>query len=177
MARKLPASAILEKDMQRIGQIVMHALAGCMFAILIFSIEAPGKAMAQDRTSMLVSQLIGQIHATTSPIVRMTVSQDLQIVLNYLSDEGKLKNIDDSVVKDLAELLDDDNDVVRGAVAASLGWIGPRAAGAVPALQEALQRVDAEREALPIFPQVDSRLTIEETLEKITGKKMGPSPE
>ena len=100
------------------------------------------------------------------------MAKDLATVMLYLSGENKLQTaIDDSVIDRLAELLSDDSDAVRYWVAASLGTIGPRAVRAVPALEEALRRVEDYRRSYLVGPSSDSKQFVLMALEAITGEK------
>jgi hypothetical protein len=65
----------------------------------------------------------------------------------YIASRGPLdvSRIEAPVVDDMAELLDDDVDLVRLYAAASLGFLGSSARRAIPALEEALARREQER--------------------------------
>ncbi len=105
-----------------------------------------------------------------SPEIRAAYADSLLSIVWYLVAEGRLDSVNDSHIEDLAALLEDESDAVRERVAAVLGHLGPRAARAVPALEDALRRVEAMRRALPILPQADSAQTIKQALRRISGK-------
>jgi len=56
-----------------------------------------------------------------------------------------VSGVEPPVVDDMAELLDDSDDLVRFYAAASLGFLGSSARRAIPALEKALARREAER--------------------------------
>ena len=74
----------------------------------------------------------------------------------YVASRGSLdvSNVEAPVVDDMAELLDDDVDMVRFYAAASLGFLGATARRAIPALEEALARREQERGIAIGQPQV-----------------------
>ena len=65
----------------------------------------------------------------------------------YIASRGPLDvlTVKAAVVDEMAELLDDDVDLVRFYAAASLGFLGASARRAIPALEKALARREAER--------------------------------
>jgi hypothetical protein len=83
-----------------------------------------------------------------------------------------VSNVGASVVDGMAELLDDDLDLVRFYAAASLGFLGASARRAIPALERALARREAERgivfgQPLVFTPPVSSVQAICAALTKI----------
>ena len=60
----------------------------------------------------------------------------------YLASRGpvELNNVDPPIVDDMAQLLSDSEDWVRFYIAASLGFLGPSARRAIPALERALEQ-------------------------------------
>ena len=74
----------------------------------------------------------------------------------YIASRGPLdvSNVEAPVVDDMAELLDDNIDLVRFYAAASLGFLGPSARRAVPALERALERRERERGIVSGQPRV-----------------------
>lgn len=60
----------------------------------------------------------------------------------YIASRGpvEIANVDPPIIDDMAELLSDNEDWVRFYVAASLGFFGPSARRAIPALERALKR-------------------------------------
>jgi len=98
------------------------------------------------------------IEATDLDIAR----EELVILLLATIRDGDLSQVDNSAIDDIARLLNDDNDPIRGQAAAALGYFGPRAAHTIPALRDALAHFEKdladERELLrqsgevPEFP-------------------------
>ena len=158
--------------MRSVRQFTRRVSALCFLAIVTVFAVAPAGGAAQDRTALLLRQLIFQIPSVSSPELRETMAKDLATVMLYLSGENKLQTaIDVSMIDRLAELLSDDSDAVRYWVAASLGTIGPRAVRAVPALEEALRRVEDYRRSYLVGPSSDSKQFVLMALEAITGEK------
>ncbi len=153
-----------------------RGLALCVVAVCWLAGGVAGAAPAQDRasletedrTALLVAQMIAKVRSVSSSEIRIAYAESLRMVIRYLAGEGRLESIDDSHIDEMAELLEDESDALRGVVAGALGHLGPRAARAVPALEEALRKVDAMRRALPIQPQADSRQSVKWALRKIT---------
>jgi hypothetical protein len=56
-----------------------------------------------------------------------------------------VSDVEPPIVDRMAELLEDDADLVRFYAAASLGFLGASARRAIPALEQALARLEAER--------------------------------
>lgn len=76
----------------------------------------------------------------------------------YIASRGPLdvSNVEPPVVDDMADLLDDDVDLVRFYAAASLGFLGASARRAIPALEEALARREQERGIVVGQPRIFS---------------------
>jgi hypothetical protein len=74
----------------------------------------------------------------------------------YIASRGPLDvaNVEAPVVDGMAELLGDDVDLVRFYAAASLGFLGPSARRAIPALEEAFARRERERGIVSGQPRV-----------------------
>ena len=83
--------------------------------------------------------------------------------------------ITDQEIDLISSLLQDNNDVVRFNAARALGYIGPKARRAVPALETALKKVKSELADKRIWTGTSSEFEICPALKKITGRI--PSPE
>jgi hypothetical protein len=83
---------------------------------------------------------------------------------------GTLNKIGDSVIDRLIDLLDCDDDGIRSGAALSLGWFGPRATRAIPALDRAYVRIEKEISKQFVIPASASDAAIVAALERITGK-------
>ena len=128
------------------------------------------KETAQDRTALLVDQMIARIGSVESPEGRMTRAEDFAMVIHYLSDEDKLQDaIDDAKIDALVDLLKDDIEAEDFSVAGALGLIGPRAARAGPALQAAHATACAKVQAMQFSSGIHDVDAFELALERITG--------
>lgn len=99
--------------------------------------------------------------------MRYDIATDLAL---YVKENPKCGD-DDAVVSEIEAMLDDHNDGVEARAAQALGYIGPPAIAAVPALKRALVRYKSkvrmiDSVMLPSRSPVDS---FEDAIEKITG--------
>lgn len=91
-----------------------------------------------------ISERVARVQSTPDESMRIEHAAHLA---EYIASRGPLdvSNVEAPVVDDMADLLDDDVDLVRFYAAASLGFLGPSARRAIPALEEALARREQER--------------------------------
>lgn len=91
-----------------------------------------------------ISERVARIQSAPDATMRIEHAAHLA---EYIASRGPLgvSNVEAPVVDDMAGLLDDDVDLVRFYAAASLGFLGPSARRAIPALEEALARREQER--------------------------------
>jgi hypothetical protein len=78
----------------------------------------------------------------------------LRLMFNKLPPDA----IDDRTLSELAAMLEDRNDSVRFWIAASLGKIGPRARQTIPALENALKKVECAPGSLTSEPAIRAAL-------------------
>jgi hypothetical protein len=90
--------------------------------------------------------------------------------LRARSESGTIADIGDPVIDQLIDLLNNDDDGIRGGAALSLGWFGPRAKRAIPALDRAYIRIGKEISKRFVVPASASDADIVAALERITGK-------
>jgi hypothetical protein len=125
----------------------------CLSAIALALLGASG-ASAQSIGSE-ISERVALVQSASDASMRIERAAHLA---EYIASRGLLdvSRIDPPVVDDMAELLDDDVDLVRFYAAASLGFLGSSARRAIPALEEALARREQERGIAIGQPQVFS---------------------
>jgi hypothetical protein len=75
----------------------------------------------------------------------LDIRADAAIHLAHLMRKVEPKDVDDKTLADIVSLLDTPDDAVRGEVAGALGFLGPRAVSAVPALLKVLPEADCVR--------------------------------
>jgi hypothetical protein len=85
--------------------------------------------------------------------------------LDDLTRAGHLQTAGPKEVDDIASLLDDEHDAIRGWAALSLGRFGPRARSAIPKLLEALKLVVCNPDR--IGAPYDSELVIRDALKEL----------
>jgi len=127
---------------------------------------------ATEPPSALIECRIAQFKAAATLEKRQDVAEEIAKTAQYISvDEAEGVRVTDATIDHLAALLNDNDDAVRLEIAASLGWIGPRAKRAVPALLRAADRIFAERRTWKvILGGVESSMAIGVALERITGR-------
>lgn len=113
---------------------------------------------------------IRKINSESDRGKRIDLSTELAF---YVRDHPDCKN-GSKIVDDLVTLLSDKVDGVRMGAAMALGYIGPPAMRAVPALEKAVKESDAIMDADPdtVLPVNSSGEEAREALRKITGKKV-----
>lgn len=115
---------------------------------------------------------LAQFKAAATLDKRQDIAEEIAKTAKEISvDDANGVRVTDATIDHLAALLNDDNDAVRLEIAASLGWIGPKARRAVPALLRAADRIFAERRTWKvILGGMDSSAAIGVALERITGR-------
>jgi HEAT repeat protein len=136
-------------------------------ALALFGV---GAAAAQSIDTEIAERVAG-VQNATDPSTRIDRAANLA---EYIASRGPLDvaNVEAPVVDDMAELLEDNADLVRFYAAASLGFLGPSARRAIPALEKALERHEGERGIVTGQPRVftttiSSELAICAALSKI----------
>jgi hypothetical protein len=102
-----------------------------------------GSAAAQSIDTE-ISERVARVQNAPDDTMRIEHAAHLA---EYIASRGPLNvsNVEAPVVDDMANLLEDDIDLVRFYAAASLGFLGASARRAIPALEEALARRERER--------------------------------
>jgi hypothetical protein len=125
---------------------------------------------------------ISQFRASTDLEKRVAIAAEIDEAGKDIFMSADSVRVTDSTVDDLAAMLNDDDDTVRGDIAACLGWIGARAQRAVPALLRAADRALVEQriprvvrttsgeERQIALARLDSAAPIGVALERITGR-------
>ena len=126
---------------------------------LAFVLTAVALVWADGATAQSLDQEISNRIEMVDSAVDASVRIDRAAHLaEYIASRRPLDvaNVQASVVDHMARLLDDDVDLVRFYAAASLGFLGASARRAIPALERALARLEAERGIVFGQPQVFS---------------------
>ena len=115
---------------------------------LVWTHAAPAQSVDQE-----ISTRIEMVDSAADTSVRIDRAAHLA---EYIASRRPLDvaNVQASVVDHMARLLDDDIDLVRFYAAASLGFFGASARRAIPALERALARREAEGGIVFGQPQV-----------------------
>ena len=143
--------------------------------LLSFALSATGSDVGRMREPGKVNLLIREIRQEPSSSKRAALADTLADTFQHLYDMHAAYHVSKHTIKELTSLLEDDDDNVRGMVAASLGFIGPAAQSSVPALRRALKIVVERKnslirnEAVVIVQTADSEAPIRLALERITG--------
>ena len=124
----------------------------CLPAVALALLGASAVAQSIDSE---ISERVALVQSAPDASMRIERAAHLA---EYVASRGTLdvSNVEAPVVDDMAELLDDDVDMVRFYAAASLGFLGATARRAIPALEEALARREQERGIAMGQPQVFS---------------------
>ena len=115
-----------------------------------------------------IGTLIEKISHETDSRTRYDLAYDLLKVARQVPAS---EQINDRMIDDLVGLLDDR--VIRAEIAGALGWLGPRAKRAVPALEKALEEEEAAERAMIVGPDVSTADGIRGALKMI----VPPPPE
>jgi hypothetical protein len=145
------------------------------FSLALSVLCAAGADLAQAETQLpTTADILGgiqRIKVEKDKNLRIQLSHDILDGVSEVWRAQAMDNLDDKVIDELMPLLDDDSDIVRGWTACTIGYFGPRARRAVPALYSAMTplREERERRRLVIAPAVDSSAFIEVALERVQG--------
>ena len=122
----------------------------CLSAVALALLGAGAVAQTIDSE---ISDRVALVQS--APDANMRIERAAHLA-EYVASRGPLdvSNVEAPVVDDMAELLDDEVDMVRFYAAASLGFLGATARRAIPALEEALARREQERGIAIGQPQV-----------------------
>jgi hypothetical protein len=111
---------------------------------LVVSLALCASAVAAQSIDTEIAERVASVQSATDPGMRIDRAAHLA---EYIASRGPLDvaDVEAPVVDDMAELLNDNADLVRFYAAASLGFLGPTARRAIPALEKALERREGER--------------------------------
>ena len=100
-----------------------------------------------------IAERVAEVQSATDPSTRIDRAAHLA---EYIASRGPLDvaNVEPPIVDGMAELLEDNADLVRFYAAASLGFLGPSARRAIPALEKALEQREEERGIVSGQPRV-----------------------
>jgi hypothetical protein len=148
-------------------------------AVLIsLCISCSASAPEPDHARLAKQDILADIDAVTHESVqrkREKLADNMLGDIILVSNAGDIGTLDNTVIRALLPLLDDDSDIVRGWAACGLKYFGPRARMAVPFLQRAEQRALEEQRKLTehdkfvMAPTQDSTDCIEQALTRIQG--------
>jgi hypothetical protein len=121
---------------------------------LVFALALLGaNAVVAQSIDSEIAERVAEVQSASDPSTRIDRAAHLA---EYIASRGALDvaSVEPPVVDDMAELLEDNTDLVRFYAAASLGFIGPSARRAIPALEKALERREGERGIVSGQPRV-----------------------
>jgi len=121
-----------------------------LFLVPLTLAALSGRAASQATIDNEIAERVAKVEGAADTDARIESAAHLA---EYIASRGpvEIANIDPPIIDDMAELLSDGEDWVRFYVAASLGFLGPSARRAIPALEHAL-----ERDAIPADPSTGS---------------------
>jgi hypothetical protein len=110
-------------------------------------------AVAAQTIDTEIAERVAEVQSAADPSTRIDRAANLA---EYIASRGALDiaDVEPPVVDDMAELLEDNTDLVRFYAAASLGFLGPSARRAIPALEKALEQREGERGIVSGQPRV-----------------------
>jgi HEAT repeat protein len=97
----------------------------------------------------------------TSYVKRRNLAQEVSYIIRDLKQEADIHEV---VIDNIAALLGDPDHVVRSYAARALGYMGPKAIRAVPALEKALKEIEDIQESLVFGPSTSSASSIRRAL-------------
>ena len=120
---------------------------------LVVALALCASAVAAQSIDTEIAERVASVQSATDPSMRIDRAAHLA---EYIASRGPLgvADVEAPVVDDMAELLNDNADLVRFYAAASLGFLGPTARRAIPALEKALERREDERGIVAGQPNV-----------------------
>ena len=120
---------------------------------LVVALALSASALAAQSIDTEIAERVASVQGATDPSTRIDRAAHLA---EYIASRGPLDvaDVEAPVVDDMAELLNDNADLVRFYAAASLGFLGPTARRAIPALEKALERREGERGIVAGQPNV-----------------------
>ncbi len=111
-----------------------------MLSVVLFVCASPAAGSGQsDKETYSIVEMAWRIKATSSTNARRTYARQLSRMVCYLDRRLTTKEFDD-----ISGLLSDKDSHVTMFAASALGTMGAKASRAIPALQEALKRAEAE---------------------------------
>lgn len=93
--------------------------------------------------SRAVNRLVQGIQTSSDPLIWYHFAEELAFAVKYLDTT----QIDDGLIDQLSALLEQPDDAVRSDAARALGYLGPRAARALPALERSLMLATEQENA------------------------------
>jgi hypothetical protein len=138
--------------------------------VLLFAAVAAAPTLAisgsESRDSEVVSvkRVVREIEVKPLPRVRSELAQQM----SELAEQADPVEFDSELIDDIALLLRDSDESVRMWAALSLGHIGPRAAPAIPALEQALKEAAPTPGSDLIAPALGLDAMIRSVLDKIS---------
>jgi len=128
-------------------------------ALAAATLAAPqGAPAAQLSIGAEVANRIASIEKASTTDARIESAAHLA---EYIASRGpvEISNLDPPIIDGMAQLLTDNDDWVRFYVAAALGFLGPSARRAIPALERALERTEPPKDILPGQTRMFSGIT------------------
>lgn len=128
--------------------VVAIAVAGAMaFAPMAAGEDVNRRPPRRNAVELRIEEIIQMLHASSDADSRTGFAA--QLAEFVAAQRTEAARIDTAIVDDMATLLADGDDWVRFYGAASLGFVGPAARRAIPALEKAFEQ---SRETMTLHP-------------------------
>lgn len=124
---------------------IYASIVNTLFVILFVCVSPAAGSERNDEDPYTIEEIAGRIKATSSTNMRRDYARQLSRRVCYLD-----RRLTTNEFGDITGLLSDRDSHVTMFAAAALGTMGAKASPAIPALQDALKRAEAE---VPVTPR------------------------
>jgi ABC-type microcin C transport system permease subunit YejB len=149
---------------KRLLYVILALMLALPFAVSICQAQS-----AAPVSLVQLKQLVAQTSQSPEGQSKVEMAAKISDAVSGMSTDQR-QAIDDQTIDAMAALLADKNDTVRYYAALSLGYIGPHAARALPALRAALSLV-SQPQVNTIGPDLGSDAVLPAVIKKISNDK------